>query len=84
MCGRYTVTIDKSTIEKRFGGRFYIARQEFELTFQCAPAQARVSPRGRKINTFEVASMLACTVLPNSDGRMKDTGRNIMSSREKS
>lgn len=26
MCGRYTVTIDKSTIEKRFGGRFYIAQ----------------------------------------------------------
>jgi hypothetical protein len=26
MCGRYTLTIGKSTIEKRFGGRFYIAR----------------------------------------------------------
>ena len=26
MCGRYTVTIDKSTIEKRFGSRFYIAQ----------------------------------------------------------
>jgi hypothetical protein len=32
MCGRYTVTIDKSTIEKRFGGRFYIARQEYFAT----------------------------------------------------
>jgi len=30
LCGRYTLTIDKSTIEKRFGDRFYIAQQEFE------------------------------------------------------
>ena len=26
--------------------------------------------------------VVACTVLPNPDGRMKDTGRNIMSARE--
>jgi putative SOS response-associated peptidase YedK len=39
MCGHFTVTIDKSTIEKRFGGRFYIARQEFEPTFNAAPSQ---------------------------------------------
>jgi hypothetical protein len=26
MCGRYTLTIDKSTIEKHFGGRFHIAQ----------------------------------------------------------
>lgn len=39
MCGRYTVTIDKSTIEKRFGGRFYIAQQEFEPTYNAAPSQ---------------------------------------------
>jgi len=25
MCGRYTLTIDKSTIEKRFGAKYYIA-----------------------------------------------------------
>jgi nitroimidazol reductase NimA-like FMN-containing flavoprotein (pyridoxamine 5'-phosphate oxidase superfamily) len=30
MCGRYTVTIDKSTIEKRFGGRFYIPANSLE------------------------------------------------------
>ena len=36
MCGRYTVTIDRSTIEKRFGGRFYT---EFEPTFNAAPSQ---------------------------------------------
>ena len=39
MCGRYTLTIDKSTIEKRFGGRFYIAQQEFEPTYNAAPSQ---------------------------------------------
>ena len=39
MCGRYTLTIDKSTIEKRFGGRFYIAQQEFEPTCNAAPSQ---------------------------------------------
>jgi hypothetical protein len=30
MYGRYTLTIDKSTIEKRFGGRFYIAQPSFD------------------------------------------------------
>jgi len=39
MCGRYTLTIDKSTIEKRFGARFYIAQAEYEPTFNAAPSQ---------------------------------------------
>ena len=39
MCGRYTLTIDKSTIEKRFGAKFYIAQQEFEPTYNAAPSQ---------------------------------------------
>ena len=26
MCGRHTLTIDKSTIEKRFGAKFYVAK----------------------------------------------------------
>jgi hypothetical protein len=30
MCGRYTLTVDKSTIEKRFGSRFYIAQPSFD------------------------------------------------------
>jgi hypothetical protein len=30
MCGRYTLTIEKSTIEKRFGGRFYIAQASYD------------------------------------------------------
>jgi len=28
MCARYTLTIDKSTIEKHLGSRFYIAQPE--------------------------------------------------------
>jgi putative SOS response-associated peptidase YedK len=39
MCGRYTLTIDKSTIEHRFGGRFYIAQAEYEPTYNAAPSQ---------------------------------------------
>jgi putative SOS response-associated peptidase YedK len=39
MCGRYTLTIDKSTIEKRFGARFYIAHAEYEPTYNVAPSQ---------------------------------------------
>jgi putative SOS response-associated peptidase YedK len=39
MCGRYTITIDKSTIEHRFGGRFYIAHADFEPTYNAAPSQ---------------------------------------------
>src|SRR5580700_5512213 len=40
MCGRYTFTIDKSTIEKHFGGRFYIAQAEhYEPTYNAAPSQ---------------------------------------------
>jgi putative SOS response-associated peptidase YedK len=41
MCGRYTLTIDKSTIEKRFGGRFYIAQASYDYapTYNAAPSQ---------------------------------------------
>ena len=41
MCGRYTLTIDKSTIEKRCGGRFYIAQPSFDWapTYNAAPSQ---------------------------------------------
>jgi putative SOS response-associated peptidase YedK len=41
MCGRYTLTIDKSTIEKRFGGRFYIAQASYDWTptYNAAPSQ---------------------------------------------
>jgi hypothetical protein len=37
MCGRYTLTIDRSTIEKRFGARFVSGH--FEPTYNAAPSQ---------------------------------------------
>jgi putative SOS response-associated peptidase YedK len=41
MCGRYALTIDKSTIEKRFGAKFYIAEPSYDWspTFNAAPSQ---------------------------------------------
>jgi putative SOS response-associated peptidase YedK len=39
MCGRYTLSIDKSTIEHRFGVRFYVAQAEYEPTFTAARSQ---------------------------------------------
>jgi putative SOS response-associated peptidase YedK len=40
MCGRYTLTIDKSTIEKRFGATFYVAQAgyDYEATYNAAPS----------------------------------------------
>ena len=55
MCGRYTLTIDKSTIEKRFGGRFYIAQQEFEPTYNAAPSQLLPIIRTHAPNRIELA-----------------------------
>jgi putative SOS response-associated peptidase YedK len=37
MCGRYTLTIDKNTIEKRFGTKFYIAESEDEPRSSACP-----------------------------------------------
>ena len=41
MCGRYTLTVDKSTIEKSFGAKFYIATASYdwEPTYNAAPSQ---------------------------------------------
>jgi hypothetical protein len=41
MCGRYTLTIDMTTFERRFGGKFYIAEPSFDWTptFNAAPSQ---------------------------------------------
>jgi putative SOS response-associated peptidase YedK len=41
MCGRYTLTIDRSTIEKRFGAKFHIAKPSYDWTptFNAAPSQ---------------------------------------------
>jgi len=41
MCGRYSITIDKSTIEKRFGAKFYIAKAGYDWApmYNAAPSQ---------------------------------------------
>jgi putative SOS response-associated peptidase YedK len=41
MCGRYSITIDKRTIETRFGAKFYIAQaqHDYEATYNAAPSQ---------------------------------------------
>jgi putative SOS response-associated peptidase YedK len=40
MCGRYTMTVDKSTIEHRFGARFVSGHFEhYEPTYNAAPSQ---------------------------------------------
>jgi putative SOS response-associated peptidase YedK len=57
MCGRYTLTIDKSTIEKRFGGRFYIAQASYDYapTYNAAPSQLLPIIRTHNENTIELA-----------------------------
>ena len=55
MCGRYTLTIDKSTIEKQFGARFYIAQQEFEPTYNAAPSQHLSIIRSHHPDRIELA-----------------------------
>jgi putative SOS response-associated peptidase YedK len=41
MCGRYTLTIDQSSIEKRFDAKFYIAEASYDWapTYNAAPPQ---------------------------------------------
>jgi putative SOS response-associated peptidase YedK len=41
MCGRYTLTIDKSTIEKSFGAKFDVAKPSLDWspTYNAAPSQ---------------------------------------------
>jgi putative SOS response-associated peptidase YedK len=39
MCGRYSITIDKSTIEYHFNAKFATGQQEFTLTYNAAPSQ---------------------------------------------
>ena len=56
MCGRYTLTIDRSTIEHHFGARFYIAQQEFEPTYNAAPSQLLPIIRTYRPNTIQLAT----------------------------
>src|SRR5262245_39361939 len=40
MCGRYTITVDKSTIEYRFNAKFVSGSQEFHATYSAVTAPA--------------------------------------------
>jgi putative SOS response-associated peptidase YedK len=55
MCGRYTITVDKSTIERRFGGRFYIAQADYEPTYNAAPSQLLPIMRTYQPDRIELA-----------------------------
>src|SRR5215467_2155362 len=57
MCGRYTLTIDKSTIEKRFGAKFYIAQPSYDWspTYNAAPSQMLPIIRTYHIDHIELA-----------------------------
>jgi len=39
MCSRYSITVDKDTIERCFNAHFTTAQQEFEPTYNTAPSQ---------------------------------------------
>ena len=39
MCGRYTITVDRSAIEYHFNAKFATARQEFEPNYNAVPSQ---------------------------------------------
>jgi putative SOS response-associated peptidase YedK len=39
MCERYSITVDKSTIEYHFNAKFISGQQEFEPTYNAAPSQ---------------------------------------------
>lgn len=39
MCGRYSITVDKSTIEYHFNAKLITGQQEFQPTYNAAPSQ---------------------------------------------
>ena len=58
MCGRYTLTVDKSTIEKYFGAKFYIAKADYDWqpTYNAAPSQRLPIIRTYRPDTIELAT----------------------------
>jgi putative SOS response-associated peptidase YedK len=58
MCGRYMLTIDKSTIEERFGAKFYFAKAsyEYEATYNATPSQMLPIIRTNRPDTIELAT----------------------------
>jgi len=57
-CGRYSITKDKTTIEKHFGAKFYVAQPSFEWspTFNAAPSQMLPIIRTYNATRIELAS----------------------------
>jgi putative SOS response-associated peptidase YedK len=56
MCGRYTLTVDKRTIEHRFGAKFTSGRFEhYEPTYNAAPSQLLPIIRTHRPDTIELA-----------------------------
>jgi hypothetical protein len=41
MCGRYTLNIDKSTIQKHFGAKFYIEQPSYDWSQPTTPRHRR-------------------------------------------
>src|ERR1700694_1829563 len=39
MCGRYTITIDKDSIERHFNAKFFTSSTDFAPTYNAAPSQ---------------------------------------------
>jgi len=39
MCGRYTITVDKSTLEYHFNAKFASGQEEFEPNYNTVPSQ---------------------------------------------
>jgi putative SOS response-associated peptidase YedK len=60
MCGRYSITIDKSTIEQRFGAKFYIAEPSYywSPTYNAAPLQMLPIIRTYNPDRIELAAPL--------------------------
>src|SRR5215831_2000550 len=58
MCGRYSITIFKTTIEKSFDAKFYVAQPSFEWspTFNAAPSQVLPIIRTYNATRIELAS----------------------------
>jgi putative SOS response-associated peptidase YedK len=50
MCGRYTITVDKTSIEYHFNAKFVAAQQEFEPNYNAVGSRlSTISPIIRTI-----------------------------------
>jgi putative SOS response-associated peptidase YedK len=75
MCGRYSITIDKSAIEYHFNAKFVSGAQEFHPTYNAAPSQLL------PIITTDKVSLRSSSlggVSSQSTGIARRSGRKIM------